>query len=100
MQQFAALAELMAKHPEWAQKVVGLMVNQDVAVGGLESCGAASALPVLQDGVGAPMWTMLGGAYNSVILVDAQGIVVHKIDPVSYPDAASEIEGVVNALVQ
>ena len=100
MQQFAALDGLLMKHPEWADKVVGLMINQDGSAVGLDSCGAAGSLPVLQDAAGSPMWGMLGGVYNSLVIVDEQGKIAHRIDPVDYPEDELEIEGVVNALLE
>jgi hypothetical protein len=97
----AALEGLIAAHPEWAGKVAGLMVNQEGAESGLESCAEETKLPIGQDGPGNPTWTVLGANYNAVVVVDAAGKLVHKVSPAKFDEEGiQQLTEVVAALLQ
>ncbi|MBM4355814.1 MAG: hypothetical protein FJ109_18825 [Deltaproteobacteria bacterium] len=90
----------MKEHPEWSGKVVGLMVNQSLAESGLDACSQSTTLPIGQDDEAAVLWAALGATYNSVAIVDAKGKLVHRIEPVTFPDDADVVAGVVKALLK
>jgi hypothetical protein len=76
------------------------MINQAGMKEYIENCGDYSGIPIGQDDDDGAVWTALGGKYNSVIVVDGTGTIVHSVYPTSFPGSEEEIVNVVNGLLQ
>jgi len=76
------------------------MINQSGAESAIEDCGVDTPLAIGQDADDASTWKALGGKYNSIIIGDGAGILVHKIYPSAFPDSEDEIVNVVESLLQ
>lgn len=99
MQQVAAIDDVFNVNPEWQGDVTGIIINQSGADSGLERCGGQTLFPVVQDNVEGDLWTALGAAYNNIFIFDRQGILVDKISPANFPEAATELETIINGLL-
>ena len=76
------------------------MVNQSGKLDYVDACGEKAPLTILQDDDGDGMWIGLGGKYNSIMIVDSDGMLQHFIYPSSFPESEEEIIEVVDGLLQ
>jgi hypothetical protein len=97
--QVASLDSIFEAHPEWQGKITGLIVNQAGSDSGLGSCGDKTNLPVVQDDADGTFWKALGGAYNSLLFVDKNGVAVERIDYFDHPEDVEAIEAAVAAVI-
>lgn len=75
------------------------MVNEGASAAGIEKCAEKTTLPLLLDDDENRLRTGLGAAYNSIIIVDAAGVLRHHIANAQFPAAAEEIVTVVDGLL-
>ena len=99
MGQVASLDSIFDAHPEWQGKVTGVVVNQGGSDTGLAGCSDKADLPVVQDDVEGTFWEALGGAYNSMLFVDEDGVAVERIDYFDHPEDVEAIEAAVGRLI-
>lgn len=76
------------------------MINQSGMQDYIKNCGDYSGIPIGQDDGEGTLWTALGANYNSVIIVDGSGTIVHSVYPTSFPGSEAEIINVVDGLLQ
>lgn len=96
----AALDGLLNNHPEWNGLVQGLMINQSgVAYSIADKCALQTELPVLQDDAGSPMWSALATVYNSLLIIDQDGLAAQYFEPIALPADNAEVEAAVNGLL-
>lgn len=100
MQQFAALDALLKEHPEWADKVTGMMINQTGSEEGIAFCTDTLDLVLVQDNEFAMMWIGLGAEYNALTVVDHYGVLAQKFSNVSFENDGPEVVALVNALLE
>ncbi len=84
----------------WNNQVRAIMVNQSGSGYAIEYCGEESTIPIGQDDDDGTLWARLGGKYNSISIVDQEGVFVHQIYPSSFPGSEGEILDVVAGLLQ
>jgi len=93
------MEEMFVGHPEWGGKVVGMILNQGGADAGVPQCSNLTTLSIVQDDVGGSMWSGLGAEYDSILVVDQDGIEVLKIAPTAFPQTANEIEDILATIL-
>ena len=80
----------------------GILINQGGAESGVEVCGNASSITVVQDDTDGSMWNGLGSEYNAVTVVDQTGVLVLKVSAVDFSEASehpAQLEGAVDSLL-
>ena len=91
----------MAKESQWSgDEVTALMINQAGKLDYVDNCGGKAPLTILQDDDDNGMWNALGGKYNSIMIVDSDGMLQHFIYPSAFPGSEEEIIDVVEGLLQ
>jgi len=82
----------------WGENVQGLLIDASYGVAGLASCQAATGLPILQDNMSGDLWAALGNN-GDLIVVDQNGVLAARLNPVSFPAIGTELVPLVDQLL-